>query len=151
MVSSDPRRAMSRDRFQGLAEAYGSDLRRWPGEVRAAAARFADEQPQAAGRILAQEALLDEALDAASPPAPGWDLEMRVMAGARARGVGRRHAARQVGAQWRPAGGLAAAAAAGILAGYLGMAAAAAAGDPDDVADPAWVTADGDASPWTVE
>jgi hypothetical protein len=146
---------MTRDRFRNLAEAFGSDLRRWPGEVRSAAARFIEAEPGFASAILAREAALDEALDAVSLPAPSAELELRVLASAPARRAPGSLARLRAQSAWRPASGLAAAAAAGLLVGYFGMAAAAPASEAADLADlagaVAWAIDDGDASPWSVE
>ncbi len=151
MGSSGDGLAMSRERFRILAEAFGSDVRRWPGEVRSAAARLIEDEPDFTGAILAREAALDEALDAVALPSPSADLERRVLASAPAWAAPASTARRCARSAWRPAGGLAAAAAAGLLVGYFGMAAAAPASEAADVADLAWAIDVGDASSWSVE
>lgn len=60
---------MTISRFQHLAEAYGSDLNRWPEEAQAPARALWELDPQARA-ILAEEAGLDALLDLRTAPAP---------------------------------------------------------------------------------
>jgi hypothetical protein len=111
---------MDIERYRSLAEAYGSDPRRWPEGQREAAEAFQAREPEAARRVLGEAALLDEALDAWRPPAVDHALRERVLAGApRARaGLTGRFGF------WLSGAGLAAACAAGVVVGMAGSAAA---------------------------
>lgn len=111
---------MDIERYRSLAEAYGADMRRWPEDQRDAALALHVREPDAAGKILAEAAILDGALDAWRPPAVSFDLRERVMAAAP-----RPRAARggRFGL-WLSGAGLAAACAAGIVVGMAGSAAA---------------------------
>jgi hypothetical protein len=52
-------------RFKAMADSYGSDLQRWPEEVRAEASSLLDASPQARAVLVAERAL-DDAIAAAS-------------------------------------------------------------------------------------
>jgi hypothetical protein len=73
---------MTQDRFASLAEAYGADLRRWPGAERTAAEAFAATDAETAERLLAAERALDAALDRWTSTAPSAGLQGRVVAAA---------------------------------------------------------------------
>ena len=108
---------MTRERFEALAEASGGDMARWPNADWDAAAMFAAREPEAAARILATAAQLDEALDGWAPLAVSHRLREAVIAAAPAararRGLG--------GWIWRAGAGagLAAACAAGLVVGVM--------------------------------
>lgn len=55
---------MNEERFTDLAGAYGGDVSRWPMQTWDAAAAFMASAPGLSGRILAEAAELDVALDA---------------------------------------------------------------------------------------
>ncbi len=128
---------MKAERFEGLAQAYGGDVGRWPLEERDAAAAVMAADPAWTGAVLARASVLDDALDAyRAPEATGVLAEAIAASAPRA---GPRH--------WRtwlaPAGlgaGLAAACAAGVIAGVqwgptlVPVPAPAVAGEADDVA-----------------
>lgn len=104
---------MTPERFETLAAAYGGDVARWPDAEREGAAELMAGRAAWASRILADAGDLDIALDAWVPSRGSPDLAARIAAGAprgRARWIG-----------WLlPAGmgvGLAAACAAGVMAG----------------------------------
>jgi hypothetical protein len=106
---------MNGDRFTGLAEAFGGDVRRWPEAVRADAEAFAVAHPESAHAALAEAETLDNLLAASAAGAASANLRARIIAAApRQRAVGR---------AWRwlaGAGlglGLAASCAAGVAAG----------------------------------
>lgn len=102
---------MNPTRFQGLAEAYGGDMARWPDAERPAAAAFARADPTS-GAILADATALDRLLGASLAPAPSLALRDAIVAAApRPRG-------RAMSRWWVGLGAsLAAASVAGILAG----------------------------------
>lgn len=113
---------MDIERYRSLAEAYGSDVRRWPQDIKPAADAFASREPEAARAALHEAALLDEALDAWRAPAVDAALRDRVLVSAptpRARSglIGRF-------GFWLSGAGLAAACAAGVIVGMAGSAAA---------------------------
>jgi hypothetical protein len=127
---------MTPERFESLAEAYGGDIARWPDAERDAAAELMAARPAWMQDVLARASDLDAALAAYAAPRASPGLSERIAAGAprpRARWVG-----------WLlPAGmgaGLAAACAAGMLAGVQMTAATAPAASEAD----ALVTAFGD-------
>jgi len=104
---------MTPERFETLAEAYGGDVARWPHAEREAAADWMAAHPVRARDVLARAGDLDATLDAYASPRGAVGLADRIAAGApkaRARWIG-----------WLlPAGmgaGLAAACAAGVMAG----------------------------------
>ena len=113
---------MNRDRFAGLADAFGADLRRWPEAERDAARAFRAAQPAICESLLAEAGRLDAALDEIAAFQPSAALRERILAAApEARrpwfSLGRFRRA----APWlAPGAGLAAACAAGA---WLGMAA----------------------------
>lgn len=105
---------MTRERFEELAEAFGADVARWPADSRDGAALLMSGQPEFTQAVLARAERLDAALDAWRPaPASVGLVERIVSAAPKAR------APRWIG--WlSPAAlgaGLAAACAAGVLAG----------------------------------
>jgi hypothetical protein len=109
---------MNADRMRDLAEAWGSDLRRWPDAEREAAGWFAGTRPDEAERALFAARQLDAALDAAPRPVVSAALRDRVIASAAAAGLGAR--AVWPGLKrllWVGAAGWAAAACAGIAFG----------------------------------
>jgi len=104
---------MTPERFETLAEAYGGDVARWPDAERETAAELMAAQPALASELLARAGDLDALLTACAPPQGSPGLAGRIAAGApkaRPRWIG-----------WLlPAGmgaGLAAACAAGVMAG----------------------------------
>ena len=105
---------MNRQRFEALAEAFGGDVARWPAAERETAAVLIAAEPEWARGALAEASDLDAILVSDAPPRGSVDLVDRIVADAP-----RVRAARWTG--WMlPAGmgaGLAAACAAGILAG----------------------------------
>ena len=102
---------MNRDRFLAILEAYGSEPRRWPAEERAAAAAYAQDDPEAA-RALRAAAFLDGVLDESRPLAPSPAMRRRVAEAAPQR-VRRRSPLRWLA----PGVGLAAAGVAGLVFG----------------------------------
>lgn len=106
---------MTPERFETLAEAFGGDVARWPAAERDAAAELMTGRPDWAGAVLARAATLDAALDAWVAPRADGALADRIAAAAPMR------RARPGWTGWLiPAGmgaGLAAACAAGVLAG----------------------------------
>lgn len=105
---------MNRQRFETLAEAFGGDVARWPEAEREAAAERMAAEPDWARGVLAEAANLDLALDTWEAPRGSIGLASRIAAGAPA---GRR---RRWAGWLLPAGmgaGLAAACAAGVVAG----------------------------------
>ncbi|OYX31827.1 MAG: hypothetical protein B7Y99_09615 [Caulobacterales bacterium 32-69-10] len=116
---------MDIERYRSLAEAYGADMSRWPQDQRDPALALHAREPEAAGRILAEAAFLDEALDAWRPPTVSHALRERVLAGApRPRAaLGGRSLGGRFGL-WLSGAGLAAACAAGIVVGMAGSSAA---------------------------
>lgn len=105
---------MNRARFETLAQAYGGEVARWPVNDREPAAALMAANPGWAAGVLADALALDAVLDADPPPRVSGALVEAIVAAAPA---ARR--LRWVG--WLlPAGmgaGLAAACAAGVLAG----------------------------------
>ena len=81
---------MNADRMRDLAEAWGSDLRRWPDAEREAAGWFAGTRPDEAERALFSARQLDAALDAAPRPVVSAALRDRVIASAAAAGLAAR-------------------------------------------------------------
>lgn len=103
---------MQIERFQALADAYGGDIRRWPGELRGPAVALA-EQSAAARAILARAEALDAQLDAWRVAAPSAALRDAVLAQAPRLRVGWVRSA----GLWLSGAGLAAACAAGVVFG----------------------------------
>ena len=68
---------MNRTRFAALAEAYGSDLKRWPTAERIAADAWATENSEATA-ILQRERGLDRVLSAYPVAQPSLDLQRRI-------------------------------------------------------------------------
>lgn len=108
-------RKMSETRFRELADAFGSDLAKWPSPERVAARSLLSERPDLEG-VLAEWADLDAVLagvlnEAELPPArlarPRGALDLRGMLSA----------LWPFGGLWQPAAGLAAASAAGFIVG----------------------------------
>jgi hypothetical protein len=113
---------MDLDRFKALAEAYGGDLRRWPEAARADAKRFAADRPEARA-LLAEEADFDHLLHGWSPEPASAALRQRVIASAAVR-----RARLGLKLSWKllaSGAGMAAAGAAGAMAGAIWIAAAA--------------------------
>ena len=102
---------MNAERFQTLAGAYGGDLQRWPSSEQAAARAFMADDRRCA-EWLAEAAVLDSLL-AAAPEGHQNDLlrERIIRSAPKAQPVAPR---RTVWASWA---GLAAACAAGVIAG----------------------------------
>jgi hypothetical protein len=113
---------MDRERFAGLADAFGADLSRWPEAERDAARALREAQPDVCEPLLAEAGRLDAALDGLTALEPSAALRERILASApRYRrplfSLGRFRRA----APWlAPGAGLAAACAAGA---WLGMSA----------------------------
>ena len=106
---------MTPERFEQLAEAYGSDLRRWPKTEQASAEQMCQNSPVWARAILDEAADLDEALDLYPVEAPSAALRERLLA--LAPRPQRSLWSRLVG-EWRGWGmGLAAAGVAGLMVG----------------------------------
>lgn len=105
---------MNRERFEILAEAYGGDVSRWPTDERDAAAALMSADAGWALEVLSRAGDLDAALAAFAPVRGAAGLAERIVAGApEARG-------RRWITWLLPAGmgaGLAAACAAGVMAG----------------------------------
>lgn len=105
--------AMTRDRFEELAEAYGGDVSRWPVEAREAAALLMAAEPGFTGEVLARADRLDAALDSWRPAPASAALVERIVAAA--------PRARPRWPTWLSptalGAGLAAACAAGVIAG----------------------------------
>ncbi|ODT85275.1 hypothetical protein [Phenylobacterium sp. SCN 70-31] len=111
---------MTPERFAGLADAYGGDVARWPAPERDAAAAFMTDAPARAAAILAEASALDAWLDAAPAPQASAAMVGAILAAAPRRPSLWRRWAFAAGA----GAGLAAACAAGVLAGVqLGAAA----------------------------
>lgn len=105
---------LTQERFEELAEAWGGDIARWPAEAREAAARLMAAEPRFTGHVLARAEALDGALDAWRPaPARPWLVEAILAAAPQA--------LKPRWISWLSpaalAGGLAAAAVAGVVAG----------------------------------
>lgn len=105
---------MNRQRFETLAEAFGGDAARWPTAEREAAAALMAAEPEWARVVLADAGDLDALLVSDAPSRSSAALVDRIVAGA----------PRVQTARWKrwllPAGvgaGLAAACAAGLVAG----------------------------------
>jgi hypothetical protein len=104
---------MSHARFEELAEAYGGDVSRWPAMSREATAVLMAAEPEFTGEVLARAGALDAALDSwRAAPASATVTERIIAAAPRAR--------RRWPVWLSPAvlgAGLAAACAAGVIAG----------------------------------
>jgi hypothetical protein len=105
---------LTHERFEALAEAYGGDVSRWPAEVLDGAALLMTGEPAYTRAVLERAGRLDAALDAWRPKPASAGLTERILAAAPA-------AVRRRWPKWlSPAAlgaGLAAACAAGVLAG----------------------------------
>lgn len=101
---------MNRERFEILAEAYGSEITRWPANVRAAAVELAASDAAWTSRVLDEAAMLDGVLAAPRVTVPA-DLIGRVLAAAPSRRVFAGWP------RWLAPAGLAAACAAGTILG----------------------------------
>jgi len=105
---------LTHERFEALAEAYGGDVSRWPAEVLDAAAVTMTAEPAYTRAVLERTGRLDAALDAWRPAHASASLTERILAAAPA-------AVRRRWPKWlSPAAlgaGLAAACAAGVIAG----------------------------------
>jgi hypothetical protein len=73
---------LSRERFEGLAEAYGGDVARWPAAVREDAAVLIAGDPDFARAVLVQASRLDVALDDWAPPQVRHALRDAIVAAA---------------------------------------------------------------------
>jgi hypothetical protein len=107
---------MNHDQFQRMIAAYGAEPARWPSADRADAVRYLAEHPGASA-LMAADRALDDALDAWPAPEVSSALRERILAAAP---VSRPAAARSVWAWprlWLSGAGLAAACAAGAIAG----------------------------------
>jgi hypothetical protein len=106
---------MTRERFTGLAEAYGGQIARWPEAERDAAAALLAAEPEFAGAVLAGPSGLDEALDHWAP--------MPVRAELRAAVIGAAPGPRRSVWSWAMGlglgAGLAGACASGVVAGAV--------------------------------
>jgi len=106
---------MTRERFEGLAEAYGGDVTRWPAAERDSAALLMASDSAHAQAVLARAGALDAALNAFAAPLVAPALRDRVLATAPGPRV----------ARWpwlspaALAAGLAAACAAGLVVGIV--------------------------------
>jgi len=106
---------MTPERFEQLAEAYGSDLRRWPPVEEANAQRLRQERPIWTRECLDSAADLDDLLSLYRVEAPSMALGERVMA--MAPRLQRSLWSKLLG-EWRGWGmGLAAAGVAGLMVG----------------------------------
>lgn len=104
---------MDRERFQQMIEAYGAAPERWPAAERAEGLWFLAQTPDAA-RLIEAEQALDTQLDAWTLPPPALPLRSRITAAAQA---GRGRPTWRSKRVWLSGAGLAAACAAGIVAG----------------------------------
>lgn len=118
---------MNLERFRTLAEAFGGSVARWPLADQDAAYAFLATSPDEAGQILAEARDLDEDLDTVERLSPSHDLRQRILAAAPSP-----RAAWSRFRRWLTGAGvgvgLAAATAAGMIAG-VNMAAASAGED----------------------
>jgi len=106
---------MDIERFERLIEAYGADPKRWPAEEREAARALAHANAERCGPLLETAHELDLAMDCAPVGAPSLALRERVIEAA-PRG---RHRRLDASSRWLWWPGLAAACAAGVLAGVV--------------------------------
>jgi hypothetical protein len=106
---------VKKQRFEDLAGAYGGDIARWPAAVRDEAALLATAEPEFARAVLTAEGALDAALDEA-PRAPASSALFEQIVAA-APPLRRRKSWRMWIAPAGLSAGLAAATAAGLLAG----------------------------------
>nr|WP_314437698.1 hypothetical protein [uncultured Brevundimonas sp.] len=105
---------MKIDRLEALAQAYGADLGRWPAHERVFAESLIASDP-AAREVIEDAAALDALLDASPRIAPSAELTARVLAASPKRRASRGRLGRMF---WiLGAGGWAAAACAGVVAG----------------------------------
>lgn len=106
---------MTPERFEQLAEAYGSDLRRWPQAEQAMAQALCQSHPVWTRALLDQAADLDDHLDLYRIDAPSAALRERVLAMAPAP---QRSRWSRLTEDWRGWGvGLVAAGVAGLMVG----------------------------------
>ncbi len=110
---------MESARFEALIAAWGADPARWPATEAEAARRHLAASPEAAAR-LAEEARLDALLDGVAVPAAPAALVGRLLAEAPAAPAPRGILAPLL-MFWRPASGLALAAALGLAVGLSGL------------------------------
>jgi len=108
---------MNLDRFQTLADAFGGSITRWPMDVQDAAFAFTAASPNEAALALAAARDLDEDLDGAERLLPGAALRQRIIDAA----PKTRRSLRTPFQRWLAGvgvgAGLAAATAAGLIAG----------------------------------
>ena len=106
---------MTPERFEQLAEAYGSDLRRWPQAEQAKAEQLRQERPVWARQCLDEAADLDDLLGLYHVEAPSMALREQVVAMAPRP---QRSLLSKLLGEWRGWGmGLAAAGVAGLMVG----------------------------------
>lgn len=108
---------MNVQRVHSLIEAYGADSRRWPLSEREAARALVASQPHTFAQALAEADEADAWLDASPRPIPSMALSDRIIAQAprpRRAWISRPHLGKL---GWALAGGWAAAAFAGAVAG----------------------------------
>jgi hypothetical protein len=107
---------MTQERFQQLTDSYGAEPKRWPAAERAAAQAFAEAQPEQARAALFAARMIDAALDMSPAIEVRPALRNAILATAP------KPRPRRKGAWfWIPGAGLAAACAAGALAGVAVM------------------------------
>lgn len=141
-IEDDP--AMDARRFAALAEAYGSDLRRWPQAEREAASTFASSET---GQAISQKAgTLDALLDSYSVPHPGKALHDTILRTADLHIVRRRRQR-----FWWLGLGLAGIGLAGAIAGLALVTVVTPEAQTDHYVLDANATAFGDAGPETIE
>lgn len=141
-IEDDP--AMDARRFAALAEAYGSDLRRWPQAEREAASAFASSET---GQAISQKAgTLDALLDSYSVPHPGKALHDTILRTADLHIVRRRRQR-----FWWLGLGLAGIGLAGAIAGLALVTVVTPEAQTDHYVLDANATAFGDAGPETIE
>ena len=102
---------MERERFERMIEAYGADPARWPEGERAVGLRMATRK-DLADRLKSERAL-DAKLDAWKAEGPSLELRARLAASV----PGGRSSMGRLKRWWWPSAGLAAACAAGVMAG----------------------------------
>jgi hypothetical protein len=133
---------MNQDQFQRMIAAYGAEPARWPSAERAEAAQYLAEHAGASA-LMAAEGALDDVLDAWPAPEVSHALRERILAAAP---VNRPAAARPVRAWsrlWLSGAGLAAACAAGAVAGATLIGPSLANAFPNDRAEAGGLLSDG--------
>lgn len=116
---------MTLKRFRRILDAYGADPARWPGDD-IAAIRALLSTSEEARRMAAEAGHVDRVLDQWDVPPPSGldpaDIAARVSALPQANGGGNDSIGWRITLGWPNVAGLAAAAAAGFLVGFLGVA-----------------------------